>query len=478
MSKEMKNPSIVWFSQDLRIEDHPALCAAIDKGSAVIPLYVWSPEEEGEWALGGASRWWLHGALYRLQEKLKTLGLKLIFRQHSSLESIIDVAKQTQADAVFWNQRYEPYLLKRDAMIKAKLHHLGIQTQIFNGSLLFEPEKILNKKQKPYQIFSHFWNYCEKFEEPKHPLPIPSAAKHYTKKIDSDSIENLKLLPHIPWDKGLKERWEHVVFSNKKDLQGVLKHIIPHYSHTRDIPAIEGTTAISPYLHFGELSPRMVWNEVQQTLKDQAQCDVFLRQLGWRDFAYYLLFHFPELPFKPLRSRFAGMSWKKNTKALHAWQKGMTGYPIVDAGMRQLWQTGWMHNRVRMIVGSFLVKDLLIDWRKGAHWFWDTLVDADLANNSLGWQWIAGCGVDAAPYFRIFNPVSQGQKFDKQGEYIRCWVPELSRLPNKWIHRPWEAPEKVLEEAGIQLGVHYPNPIVDHAEARKKALEAYTKSKK
>lgn len=470
----MKNPSIVWFSQDLRIEDQPALNAAIAKGGAIIPLYIWAPQEEKEWAPGAASRWWLYGSLKRLQAKLSQLGLNLIIRQQSSLKSILDIVKQTKADAVFWNQRYEPILIQRDALIQKKLSELDIDVQIFNGSLLFEPHEILNKKQKPYQKFGHFWKYCDKLSEPNLPFPKPLKAKHYTKHIDSDSIEHLNLLPTIPWDKGLKEQWQSISFSTKHNLQAVIENIVTHYSAKRDIPGIEGTTRMSPFLHFGEISPRQVWHEVRQKLKTKG--DVFLRQLGWRDFAYYLLFHFPHLASQPLRTRFASIPWSKSTNALRAWQKGITGYPIVDAGMRQLWQTGWIHNRARLIVGSFLVKDLLIDWRKGAHWFWDTLVDADLANNSLGWQWITGCGVDAAPYFRIFNPISQGMKFDADGEYVRRWVPEISLLPNKWIHQPWKAPEKILKEASVELGVNYPWPIVDHAIARKKALKTYSKS--
>lgn len=261
-------------------------------------------------------------------------------------------------------------------------------------------------------------------------------------------------------------------------LKKTLDSIIPSYTETRDYPSLNGTSHLSPYLHFGEISPCTIWHAVKSHKNlDEAQAEAFLRQLGWREFGYYLLYHFPDTPEQPLKQKFASLSWKTDHKNLHEWQKGRTGYPLIDAGMRQLWITGWMHNRVRMLVGSFLVKDLFINWVEGAKWFWDTLVDADLANNTLGWQWVGGCGADAAPYFRIFNPVTQSEKFDSEGDYIRKWVPELAELPAKWIHRPWEAPEAILREAGVMLGDTYPHPIVNHEQARVAALEAFTELK-
>ncbi len=468
----VERPSIVWFRQDLRVEDQPALSAAIAKGGPIIPLFIWAPEEQGEWALGEASCWWLQRALVELKKELKKWKLNLILRRSSSIEALLNIAKETGADAVFWNRCYEPTIMQRDASIKATLQQLSIKVQIFNGSLLFEPWDILNKQNKPYKVFTPFWKACSQLGEPRSPLSKPQKIKGDIRGIHSESLEEFHLLPTIPWDKGLQEKWKGGSQANLQ-LQLALKTVIGQYSQRRDELGKEGTTELSPYLHFGEISPRMIWWAVRKKFGDQA--DVFLRQLGWREFAYYLLYHFPRTPTEPLRSNFGLFSWQANQEALRAWQRGMTGYPIVDAGMRQLWKIGWMHNRARMIVASFLVKDLLIDWQEGAKWFWDTLVDADLANNTLGWQWIAGCGADAAPYFRIFNPVTQGKKFDANGEYVRHWVPEIRDLPNAWIHRPWEAPEKILKQAGVELGINYPKPIVDHARARKMALEAYDK---
>lgn len=469
----MQAPSIVWFRQDLRVEDQPALNAAIEKGGPIIPLFIWAPDEEKEWEPGAASRWWLHGALSRLQKKLKELGLDLIFRQQPTVQAILEITKETGADALFANQRYEPDAVKQEHLIKAELKKNHIQVHFFNGSLLFDPWEILNKQQKPYQVFTHFWKFCTAFCECQPSILTPKSVFTYTGSIRSDLLEQLNLLPVIRWDQGLYNRWQPNTLNSCDFLQKAIDSTIIHYNQTRDLLAEEGTSSLSPYLHYGEISPRMIWNEVKKKLGTQGDAEIFLRQIGWREFAYYLLYHFPHMPSQPLKSSFNTFNWGNNSSLLHAWQKGMTGYPVVDAAMRQLWQTGWMHNRARMIAGSFLVKDLLIDWRKGARWFWDTLVDADLANNSMGWQWISGCGVDAAPYFRIFNPVTQGEKFDPNGEYIRRWVPELSALSNRWIHKPWETPVPLLKEAGVQLGINYPAPIVDHAVARKKALNIY-----
>lgn len=462
-------PSIVWFRQDLRCSDQPALNAAIAKGGPVIPLFIWAPEEEGEWAPGAASRWWLNGSLTSLQEELKGLGLTLIIRKGSSQEALLNVIKQTGADTVYWNRRYEPHAVKRDATIKKSLHQHAIASHLSNDSLLYDPTVILTKQKKPYQVFTPFSKACAAYGEPDCPLDKPTKALPYLGKLPTDSVSSLGLLPKVRWDTGLKREWEPGAQGALHHLEYTAKNVIGAYSHQRDLPAVEGTSRLSPYLHFGEISARMIWHR----LKSAPESDAFLRQLIWREFAYHLLVHFPQTPHEGLRSKFHTFPWKDDLIGLHAWQKGLTGYPIVDAGMRQLWETGWMHNRVRMIVGSFLVKDLLIDWREGARWFWDTLVDADLANNTLGWQWVGGCGADAAPYFRIFNPILQGEKFDSDGAYVRHWIPEIASLPNKWIHQPWKAPKEILETANIILGKTYPFPIVDHNEARKRALDAY-----
>ncbi|WP_068468103.1 cryptochrome/photolyase family protein [Candidatus Protochlamydia phocaeensis] len=469
-------PSIVWFRRDLRLEDQPALMAAMRKGGPVIPLFIWAPEEEGEWAPGAASRWWLHYSLASLQKELSSLGLSLVIRQHLSLQVILDLIKQTGADSVFWTRRYEPLIVQRDASIKAELQKQGIKAMSFNGSLLFEPWTVANKQSHPFQVFTPFWKKCLSLGEPEPPLERPCAALAYAEKIDSDSLEDLSLLPKIRWDAGLEEMWCPGSKGARAHLVNGLEHIIGHYMDMRDRPDLKGTTELSPYLHFGEISPRVIWQGVRQKFGyEHPGAQAYLRQLGWREFAYHLLYHFPRTPSFPLKEAFMSFAWNRPGPALKAWQKGQTGYPIIDAGMRQLWKTGWMHNRVRMIAASFLVKDLLIPWQEGAAWFWNTLVDADLANNTLGWQWVAGCGADAAPYFRIFNPVSQGEKFDPLGHYVRKWVPELQWLPDKWIHQPWAAPDEIIRRAGVQLGIDYPNPIVDHAQAREKALEAYAK---
>lgn len=469
-------PSIVWFQQDLRIEDQPALSLAIQKGGPVIPLYIWSPEEEDEWALGGASRWWLHHSLASLQRELKSIGLDLILKHSSSWKAIKEIVLKTGADAVFWNRRYEPYAIKRNAWIKSELTQLSIKAEIANDAVIFEPWTIMNGTNKPYQIFTHFWKKCCSLGEPPQPALKPKTLKPYqaAAELSSLSLDQLPLLPHIHWDQGLAEYWKPGSLGAKETLKRALEKRLTLYSTARDYPAEKGTTELSPHLHFGEISVRSIWHSVRHAFGFDAIAQNYLRQLGWRDFAYYLLYHFPATPAQPLHSRFRAFPWDSNLERLRAWQKGQTGFPIIDAGMRQLWHIGWMHNRVRMIVGSFLVKDLLLPWQEGAKWFWDTLVDADLANNTLGWQWVGGCGADAAPYFRIFNPITQGEKFDANGDYVRRWIPELARLPKKWIHKPWEAPADVLKEAGVALGVDYPQPLVDHAKARIKALEAFS----
>lgn len=459
-----ENISIVWFRQDLRIEDNPALYHACKKG-LVIPIYIWSPDEEGDWPYGAASRWWLHHSLNRLNDDLEKLNLRLIIRKGKPLDILLDLISTSGVSSVYWSRRYEPYSIKRDAHLKATLHSKGIEAKSFNASLLFEPWDIANKQGRPFQVFTPFWKCCLTHSVLV-PIPQPEMKISGLKsKIHTESIDSLQLLPKITWDSGLKESWSPGESSAKK----MLNQFIPalsSYVEERDFPSREGTSWLSPYLHFGEISPRTIWH----TLAPLKNSEMFLRQLGWREFSYHLLYHFPKTDLHPLRDTFASFPWENNKSLLKAWQKGATGYPIIDAGMRQLWHTGWMHNRVRMIVGSFLVKDLLINWTEGARWFWDTLVDADLANNTMGWQWVAGCGADAAPYFRIFNPTTQSEKFDPDGDYIRRWVPELSKLPNKWIHQPWIAPKEILMGAGVSLGTSYPFPIVDHTEARLRAL--------
>lgn len=472
----MSSPTIVWFRHDLRIADHPALVSAVARGRGVIPVFIWSPDDEGRWPEGAASRWWLHFSLKALDQQLRSLGSRLIVRQGRVLRVLQDLIAETGASAVSWNRRYELEAIQRDTTIKSALKQQGILTESYNGSLLYEPWEISTRTGRPYLVFTPFSKACLGQAEPDAPLAPPVRIPRPATWPESLQVNHLNLLPTTPWDTGLHAAWTPGCCGAETLLKEFLLDGVADYSDDRNRPDHRGTSRLSPALHFGELSPRQVWQAVCQQLKEAPRSprigEPYLRQLLWREFAYHLLYHFPQTPTHPLREEFERFPWRDNAQQLRAWQLGQTGYPIVDAGMRELWTTGWMHNRVRMIVASFLVKDLLTPWQHGADWFWDMLVDADLANNTLGWQWTAGCGADAAPYFRIFNPVSQGKKFDPEGRYVRHWVPEISKLSNDWIHQPWNAPPLILSEAGIKLGTTYPRPIVDHDAARKEALVA------
>lgn len=472
-------PTIVWFRQDLRLADNPAWAAARQRGGPVIPVFIHDDAGEGDWPAGGASRWWLHHSLASLDASLRERGSRLLLAQGPSRQVLRELLSTTGAGALYWNRRYEPAVVARDRDLKAELAAGGIETRSFNASLLFEPHAVRNKSGGPFQVFTPFWRHCLS-------LPVEAPVRTASGAIPapsrwpkSETLDGLGLLPRIPWDGGLAAAWSPGEAGALRRLKDFVAGAIDDYAAERDRPAQEGTSALSPHLHFGEIGPRQIWAAVRARSKDSGifpanrGAQVFLSEVGWREFAYHLLFHFPETTKAPLRAEFAEFPWRNDAVQLRAWQRGLTGYPIVDAGMRQLWTTGWMHNRVRMIVASFLVKHLRLSWREGAAWFWDTLVDADLAANTLGWQWTAGCGADAAPYFRVFNPILQGEKFDPQGAYVRRWVPELGRLPSEFIHRPWEAPIDVLAGSAVTLGGNYPAPIADHAEARQAALNAY-----
>jgi len=463
--------TILWFRQDLRLSDNPALDAAVARGGPIIPLYIFAPEEEGEWPAGGASKWWLHQSLHALGADLESLGSKLIIRCGKSLAVLQALIDETGADAVYWNRRYEPRIIERDTEVKSALRSAKIETESFNAALLFEPWEVANLSKAPYKVFTPYYRAClkKKFIAP---TKRPSAIETPKKFPKSMALKALSLEPKIPWDKGMRATWRPGEKGAKAEMARFLSGTQKGYEETRNLPAVLGTSRLSPHLHFGELSPREIWQASKKAGSGEGS-ETYRKEIIWREFAHHLLFHFPHTTEKPLRPEFEHFPWRKNKKELRAWQKGQTGYPIVDAGMRELWVTGWMHNRVRMIVASFLIKDLLVAWQEGAAWFWDTLVDADLANNTLGWQWTAGCGADAAPFFRIFNPTSQGEKFDPEGEYVKKWCPELNGLPKKWLHRPWEAPAEVLQAAKLKLGMDYPAPIVDHSEKRDEALEAF-----
>ncbi len=471
----MAAPAIVWFRRDLRLADHVALTAASSADRPVIPLFIWSPEDEGEWAPGAASRWWLHQSLEALGSQLADVGSRLILRRGPALDVLRELIEDAQAEAVFWHRRYDPASRKRDEKVKKALGDDGIEATSFNGSLLLEPWEVKTQKGDPYQVFTPFWRTCRKQLDPDEPLPAPDALVPPQRWPDSDALKSFALEPELAWPDGIAERWHPRDEGAHQRLDSFARDRVEDYPSDRDIPSVAGTSSLSPHLHFGEISPRQVYHRL--AAHDGSGADKFLAEIGWREFAHHLLLHFPHTPDQPLREAFADYPWEDDAESLRAWQRGRTGYPIVDAGMRELWATGWMHNRVRMSVASFLVKDLHLPWQAGARWFWDTLVDADLANNTLGWQWSAGCGADAAPYFRIFNPVTQGERYDPQGAYIRRWVPELRELPDKLIHKPWKASAARLAEAGVTLGEDYPEPIVDHSVARDKALEGFERIK-
>lgn len=476
--------SLVWFRLDLRLADNPAVAAAAKSGGAVVPVFIWSPEEEAPWQPGAASRWWLHQSLAALDAQLGAAGSRLIVRRGPTLETLRALAKESGAGAVFWNRRYEPAVIARDAKVKESLRADGIEAESFNAALLHEPWTIQNQSKKPFQVFTPFWRNCLSKPEPPAPLPAPQHILAPTKWPKSHALGELELEPRINWTEGFRTAWQPGEAGAAAALKQFLARAFDDYSGQRNRPDVAGTSRLSPHLHFGEIGPRQVWHGLAHMAEKRKlpaanwRGSQFLAELGWREFAHHLLYHFPRTPTEPLRADFKNFLWCKDARWLAAWQRGRTGYPIVDAGMRELWTTGWMHNRVRMVVASFLVKDLLMDWREGARWFWNTLVDADLAQNTLGWQWTAGCGADAAPFFRVFNPTSQGEKFDPHGDYVRRWCPELAKLPPEWIHQPDKAPPAILKAAGVSIGHDYPEPIVCHALARKIALEALAQIKR
>jgi deoxyribodipyrimidine photo-lyase len=476
--------TLVWFRQDLRLADNPALTAALDAGAPVVPVFIFAPHEAGAWSAGGATRWWLNQSILRLEEDLRRRGSRLTLRvTHDSLEELLRLSRDCGATRVCWNRCYEPASIERDQRIKAALRTAGLQTNSYNSALLHEPWEAQTQSAGPYQVFTPYWRHCKSLSDPPDPTAAPQSLPAPHRWPHSHTVEELELLPRHGWSAGLAAAWTPGSCAAHALLAQFLSDSLDDYATARDRPDRPATSRLSPYLHFGEIGPREIWHATRRFALARAQHSTwrdlhFLTELGWREFAYHLLYHFPHTPEQPLRADFARFPWKSSPTALKAWQRGATGYPIVDAGMRQLWRTGWMHNRVRMIAASFLVKDLLQPWTDGARWFWDTLVDADLASNTLGWQWVAGCGADAAPYFRIFNPVTQATRFDPQGTYVREWVPELARLSADWIHRPWMAPQQTLSEAGVQIGGNYPLRLIEHDRARAEALAALATLKK
>jgi deoxyribodipyrimidine photo-lyase len=471
--------AILWFRRDLRLTDNPALAEALATADRVIPVYVHAPEEEGVWAPGAASRWWLHRSLESLGRGLAARGSRLLIRAGASLDVLADLARESGASSIHWNRLYEPAVVARDKAIEQALGDLGLQAATSNGHLLFEPWAIQTATGDPYRVFTPFWKNClRSIDQVGPPLPAPRRVPAVRGDLAGVEIESLGLNPRLAWDSGLVEAWQPGEAGAAAALRRFCEEAMDAYPEDRNRPDRPGTSRLSPFLHFGELSTRQALAAARTPGRgDTSGSESFVRELGWREFAHHLLYHFPQTPEAPLDARFERLDWRRDPGELRAWQRGLTGYPIVDAGMRELWHTGWMHNRVRMIVASLLTKNLFAHWRNGADWFWDTLVDADLANNTLGWQWAAGCGADAAPYYRIFNPVLQAEKFDPERRYLRRWIPELAALPDKWIHCPWMAPGPVLDAAGVTLGATYPAPIVDPRASRDEALRRFAKLK-
>ena len=470
-------PVIMWFREDLRLADNPALGAAVENGSPVIPLFILDQAAPSLRTMGAASRWWLHHSLQALSHSLASRGSRLILRSGRSLSQMEDIVRETGATRIVWNRRYGKAERELDAGLKERFRDQGLMADSFNGKLLREPWEITNKSGQPFRVFTPFWKTCLANMEVAKPLAAPDELPLGDNSIRSEKLSDWSLRPEAPdWATGFWDVWQPGEAGAAEKLETFTSERLGIYANNRDLPSVAATSCLSPHLAFGEISPRQIWWAVQSPEIDGGDDNVrkYLSEIGWREFAYHILFHNPDLATDNFQDRFDKFPWREPDESLAAWQHGKTGYPIVDASMRQLWLTGWMHNRCRMIVGSFLTKHLLLDWRLGESWFWDTLVDADQANNPAGWQWIAGTGADAAPYFRVFNPILQSRKFDPDGTYIRTFCPELKNLNNDQIHEPWTVPEHDLEAAGVRLGHDYPHPIVGAKAGRDRALAAYS----
>jgi len=475
--------TIVWFRRDLRLEDQPALHAAVQRGGAVVPVFIWDPEGESPWAPGAASRWWLGESLRALDDDLAALGSRLITRAGRSERVLPALAREVGATAVTYGKRYEPSTRVQEERVAEALRSVGAEPLAVDGGVLFPPTDVCGKSGKPYRVFTPYYNACLAHGVTDEFFPAPGVLAEPTAWPASDDLAALrpKATSAAP---DYDAYWRPGAAGATAALNRFLSEASEDYAQGRDLPGEAGTSRLSPHLHFGEISPRRVWHAATARLAVGSSSgatrglEAFRRQLVWREFSAHLLHHAPHTQEAPLREAFEAFPWRDDVTAFHAWQEGRTGYPYIDAGMRELNETGWMHNRVRMAAASFLVKHLLLPWQLGAHYFWERLVDADLANNTMGWQWTAGCGADAAPYFRIFNPITQGEKFDAEGGYVRRWVPELETAPDHYLMRPWEADPSELAFLGVVLGETYPLPVVDHRAARERALAAYASTKK
>jgi len=462
--------AIVWFREDLRLHDNPALDHACTHYERIVPVYIHQPDEAAEWRPGAASRWWLHHGLHALDVQLRQHDSTLLIRSgNSSLDCLTELARETGAQAICWNRLYTPQDMERDSHIEARLREAGLTATGFKAGLLFEPREILKENGTPYRVFTAWWRVCHTLGLYQPELPAPAAIPGL-RGVGGIPLDTLGLLPQLPWDGEFYRHWQPGELPARARLERFMETGAAQYDHDRDYPAVAGTTRLSPHLHYGEISPRTIVNRALQQLNApgstaaRQSLERLMTEVGWRDFAAHILYHFPDSTMLAMDTRFRYFPWRRDYHAaLGRWQRGQTGFPVIDAGMRELWHTGWMHNRVRMLAASLLTKNLLIPWQEGARWFWDTLLDADLASNTLGWQWVAGCGTDAAPFFRIFNPVTQGRKFDPDGDYVRRWVPELAALDARLIHEPWKS--------GLDLA--YPEPMVDLQASRTRALDAF-----
>jgi deoxyribodipyrimidine photo-lyase len=463
--------ALVLLRRDLRLDDNPALHAACEAHERVLVAYVHAPQEEAPWQPGAASRWWLHHSLQALHNALAEQGGQLFIARGDSLPALRTLIRRCKADTVYWNRRYEPAAIACDTALKAALREDGVTVESHPGNLWFEPWQVATEQGQPYRVFTPFWRKSRTRLQITQPLP-GAHARTWARLPGSLSPEALGLLPRIPWDTGFHEAWRPGEAGAREMLEIFADSALSDYTTERDRPAHHGTSRLSPHLHFGEITPRQIHHILHARFErggstHKPDLEPYLRELGWREFAHHLLYHFPETPTENFNTRFDAFGWAdEDAEAIGRWQQGKTGIPLVDAGMRELWATGWMHNRVRMIVASWLTKNLRQYWLHGAHWFWDTLVDADLANNTLGWQWVAGCGADAAPYFRVFNPYTQAAKFDPEARYLKRWLPELAELPPRLLLEPWRDPEALLK-AG------YPSPMADPAATRTAALAAW-----
>lgn len=483
---------ILWFRQDFRLDDNLALINAVEHAHntdhPIIPIYIHDDHNADTWKAGGASKWWLHHSLKNLAQSLKDqYGLTLTYFSGAAEDIIERLITNNDITHMFWNRQYEPWRIARDTAIKATLKDKNITAHSYNSAMLYEPHTVAKADGTPYKVFTPYYRKgcLQMVGAPPEPAPAPEKCTLKTASLSCENaiaLDDLNFIPSIEWYKTMEAEWNPGEQGALKRWGSFLENGLKGYKEGRNFPDKPNVSRLSPHLHFGEISPRKLWHEAQAASVAQSyenDADTFQSELGWREFSTYLLYHFPELPHENLQEKFNHFPWNDHTENDHLqrWQSGQTGYPIVDAGMRELWQTGYMHNRVRMVVGSFLVKHLRLHWHHGEHWFWDTLLDADLANNSASWQWIAGCGADAAPYFRIFNPITQGKKFDADGAYVRKYVPEIAGLPDKYLHAPWEAPDHILARANVTLGKTYPKPVVDHSAAREDALSAFSSLK-